>query len=274
MTTHIVVGVDGSEHALRALEWAQELARGASAPVIHVVHAFRPPYPASQAEAVLYAERWQQVKHEATVLLERMAALVAETPVETHLSQEAPALAILAVADQVGAQLIVIGTRGLGRAASLVLGSVSKEVVHKSNLPVLVVKDAPARSVRRVLVGADATPHSAKALTFCFQWAPAAHIRAMHVTAEIAPEETAQQRAHEEVGHALELTHTQVDAGRVTALGAAGSEPEALATEFEKGAYDLLVIGTRGLGTIGEIVVGSVGDRLLRLVPGPIVIAR
>jgi len=59
--------------------------------------------------------------------------------------QDDIAAAILAVADDIDADVIVLGTRGLGNVKSLILGSVSKAVVHHADRPVLVIPSrAPA----------------------------------------------------------------------------------------------------------------------------------
>ena len=54
-------------------------------------------------------------------------------PVETHLVSDAPADALIAIAEQQGADLIVVGSRGHGAGARLFLGSVSTKVVHHAH---------------------------------------------------------------------------------------------------------------------------------------------
>lgn len=282
--TNIVVACDGSEHAQKALGWARELARSVPEPVLHLVHAYHVPVPISEGMALEYARTLQEVREEGQELLDRMAASLEGVSVRTHLRQGAAAPAVLSVAHEVGADLIAMGSRGLGRAASLFLGSVSTEVVHHARVPVLVARHDQARSLRRVLVGVDGSAHSARALAFAVRWAPEAEITALHVL-HLAPEARAlfeqtdlsfdvalDRTARDVVSRTAELA--RVPADRVRPLAATGSAAEQLLAEYRTGGYDLAVVGSRGLGLLGELFLGSVSERLLRLAPGPVVVVK
>jgi nucleotide-binding universal stress UspA family protein len=133
----IVVGYDGSEPARRALERAAELARvfGASVIVANVAplyvgvgHGLVPVEPLETPE-----RQREQLAEAAT----RLAELGVEA--ETVDAVGEPARTIVAVADDRGADLIVVGTRELGSLERLLGGSVSDGVVHKAHCDVLVV---------------------------------------------------------------------------------------------------------------------------------------
>ena len=142
MYEHVVVGTDGSVTAKRAVEHAAHLAKGSGA-TLHVVHAVRlpsraamvaPEMAAAAAGADADAERF------ARELLDELAAGLAADGIDvrTHLSAKAPADALCAVANEEGADVIVVGNKGM-KGARRVLGSVPNHVAHRADCAVLIV---------------------------------------------------------------------------------------------------------------------------------------
>lgn len=148
----IVVGYDGSDHARRALEVAME--HVADDGVVHVVTAFDRPSRAEIAQIVEHLpEEFRHLDVEAT---SRGYLAAAERLLDTHgvrhvghFAEDHPAAAILDVADEVDADLIVLGTRGLGRVERFVRGSVSARVANHARTSLMLVhddeRDAPPR---------------------------------------------------------------------------------------------------------------------------------
>ena len=145
MFRNILVAVDGSQAATEALEGAIELARRTGGRVTLISVAVPPrwrlagpyftPFP-SDDELVQQAE----------AILDRAEALVPDgVPVATVVRSGPAAHAILDRVEQGDHDLIVMGSRGLGLAGSLLLGSVSRAVLADSPVPVLV---HPARAGR------------------------------------------------------------------------------------------------------------------------------
>jgi nucleotide-binding universal stress UspA family protein len=135
----IVVGIDGSETSQRALEWAAEEARlrGAS---LEVVHAWHMPYLGvyPMAGTGLDPTAFEEAARETLeVAIGGLATSEPTVQVEQSLLTGSAATAILESAK--GADLVVIGSRGLGGFAGLLLGSVSQQVVHHATCPVVVV---------------------------------------------------------------------------------------------------------------------------------------
>ncbi|HEU4449034.1 MAG TPA: universal stress protein [Gaiellaceae bacterium] len=155
--SRIVAGVDGSPGAAAALRWALDEARLRGA-TLHVVHAWRLPLyaaapeaafagvtPASErldaeVEAVL-AEQASGVVDDAVASLERESGgdLGVELRVE---AVRGPAAGVL-LERAAGADALVVGSRGHGGFAGLLLGSVSQQCVQHAPCPVVVVP-APA----------------------------------------------------------------------------------------------------------------------------------
>jgi len=141
----IVVGVDGSEHALAALRWAasERALRGAE---LWAVLAWQMP-PAGLLP--LDEEPWRQAAEQ--MLRESVTAVFGADPsatVHPLLRYGAAAPTVLNAAAEFDADLLVVGSRGHGGVAGLLLGSVSTACVHRAGCPVLVVRP-PQRSKDR-----------------------------------------------------------------------------------------------------------------------------
>jgi nucleotide-binding universal stress UspA family protein len=136
VTERIVVGVDGSPTAQRALRWAIELARPAHA-TVDVVHAWQPAVLGGPlAPVVVEADA---VGAAAQRTLDEAIASIDATGVEVGrvLSCGGAAGAILDAASD--ADLVVVGSRGCGGFTGMLLGSVSHQVAHHAPCPVVVV---------------------------------------------------------------------------------------------------------------------------------------
>jgi nucleotide-binding universal stress UspA family protein len=135
----IVVAVDGSEAARRALRWALEEARLRRAS-LDVVHAWQAPYIVPSPFMGVPPDPGV-IEKEARSLLERIVDAEdtrrQPAPVARILVQDGAARAVLDSAR--GADLVVLGSRGLGGFSGLLLGSVSHHVAHHAPCPVVVV---------------------------------------------------------------------------------------------------------------------------------------
>lgn len=137
----IVVGVDGSETSHRALEWAVAEARlhGCEVEAVHAWHdvfvGAAYPFMAEVPDPKIYRDAGQQVLDAA---VDEVAAKGGRgVKISRVLVNDSPVHALLDVAK--GADLIVIGSRGRGGFAGLLLGSVSQQIVHHAVCPVVVV---------------------------------------------------------------------------------------------------------------------------------------
>lgn len=135
----IVVGVDGSDPASTALRFAVEEAKLRDAP-LRMICAWELPV-ATWGELPPPEETHDRFRREAEEVVARAAEMVAkEAPnvVCEQLTFEGPPAATL-VEHSADATLLVVGSRGHGAVAGLLLGSVSQEVVQKATCPVVVV---------------------------------------------------------------------------------------------------------------------------------------
>jgi nucleotide-binding universal stress UspA family protein len=137
MDERIVVGIDGSETARRALRWGAEEAirRGAR---LEVVHAWTYPPMSTEEKLFVSAASLEQAAQDTLdaelVRLEEDGCAVTVT----GRVLEGPAAEVLLRAAE-GASLLVVGARGIGPLRSLLLGSVSSSCVRRAGCPVVVV---------------------------------------------------------------------------------------------------------------------------------------
>jgi nucleotide-binding universal stress UspA family protein len=140
MFHHIVVGYDGSPHGKKALEYGIDFAMHTGAEMT-IVTAF-PKIP-----GYLGATEYSQMVGQATSQAQQTAEMGAEQAracgiekVRTEVLEGPAAECLLNVAEARGCDCIVVGSRGEGRLAGVLLGSVSDRVAHHAKVPVLIVK--------------------------------------------------------------------------------------------------------------------------------------
>ncbi|WP_432937170.1 universal stress protein [Kribbella sp. CA-253562] len=141
----IVVGVDGSETAQRALEWAATEAQVRGAGLV-VVHAWLPlagaasPYSAVVVDPASIAETARLTLADSVESLERAGLEVAR--LDQVLVQGPAARALIEVARD--SSLLVVGSRGRGGITGLLLGSVSRQIAQYATVPVVIIPPAYA----------------------------------------------------------------------------------------------------------------------------------
>jgi nucleotide-binding universal stress UspA family protein len=146
----ILLATDGSEESELAARAAVELAKSTGAK-LHLVHVkllpVTPPYP----EVLDWREDLERAEREARELLDEQVKKVEEvggTVAGAHLREERPAEEIIALAEDLGVRLIVVGRRNRGLIRRALAGSVSDSVVRHAHRPVLVVPSHKAADNR------------------------------------------------------------------------------------------------------------------------------
>ncbi|MEA2024115.1 MAG: universal stress protein [Actinomycetota bacterium] len=148
MVSHVLVAVDGSSHADRALEFAAEFAikYGAGLTILNVVsYASTVPLAlGAYAELEgLYAESRSVLQSAGEKIVEsaaERARLLGVRKVTTMVELGSPAQTICETSKSVGADVVVMGRRGLGDFSGLFLGSVTHKVAHTADCTVVTVK--------------------------------------------------------------------------------------------------------------------------------------
>ncbi|WBB69611.1 universal stress protein [Micromonospora sp. WMMD812] len=282
----VVVGVDGSAAALDAVRVATREAayRRRS---LRVVHAFHWPLAVAPLGLVPAVPADDSLRREA----ERVAAEAAaeagkidpEVPVTAVVIDGAPTPVLLDEARD--AALVVLGHRGLGGFAGLLIGSVTVQVSARAECPVLVVRGEP-RADGPVVVGVDGSALSTEAVAFAFEEAarrdaPLVAVHAWLDPAPVAPGDL--------IPMMYDLTALGEDEERVLAESVAGwaeRYPEvsvrhrlvrgaaAPVLVAESASAQLVVVGAHGRGALGGLLLGSVSHALLHHAHAPLAIVR
>jgi nucleotide-binding universal stress UspA family protein len=286
----VVVGVDGSPDALAAIDWACADAARRHRP-LRIVHAYLSPVvysplapgPVASYEQAL-RETAQDILAEATA---RARAIAPSLRITTEMPVQQAATALIFASQH--ADLVVVGNRGLGGFAGLLVGSVGVQLAAHAACPVVVVRprvrtDGPEAG--RVVVGVDDSHAAARALRVAFEQASFRGVGLTAVHSYGWPDETGPgdipPPVHDEEGlrdverRMLEESVTgwaekypDVDLRHRTVRGRAG----AVLTELSAGA-ELLVVGTRGRGGFTGLLLGSVSQAAIHHAGCPIVIVR
>jgi nucleotide-binding universal stress UspA family protein len=181
--------------------------------------------------------------------------------VEVEVVVGDPADFLIERARELFADLIVVGNRGRGPVASVVLGSVSAYLVDHAPCPVLVARSP---EVTRMLLAADGTSSSRPIPRVLDAWGPAFRglpVEVVSVTDAGAVDED-ELALHERIaeGVADELMELGWHAAAVARSGRAGREIVRAGDEWHA---DLIVTGSRGLGPVRRLVAGSVSHDVL-----------
>ena len=169
-TSPVVVGVDGSEESLRAVEWAARQADRHGAPLRIVSAPAMPPRmwasaPAPYGVSKVLGDVPRRALGEAIARAREVAPDL--LLVDADLLTGPPALAVTGSGS--GALLLVVGARGAGGFAAMLLGSVSRYAAMHAACPVVVVREETGAVHREVVVGVR-DPHDATAtLPFAFE---------------------------------------------------------------------------------------------------------
>ncbi|GLY75570.1 universal stress protein [Actinoallomurus iriomotensis] len=163
----VVVGVDGSDPSRVALRWAAEEAVRRGRP-LRIMHALEPWGEVPFYPVPMMTEILQQA---GGAILEQAIGEVRGwepgLPVTTALVAEPASVALRRQAEE--AYEVVVGHRGRGGFASLLLGSVSLHTAGYADAPVVVVRDGDGPERRRIVVGIDLSEHAATALRYAFE---------------------------------------------------------------------------------------------------------
>jgi len=167
----IVVGADGSQESLRAVEWAAQEAELRGLPLRIVSAAALLPRMSEHQTASGVPTVADTVVNDRDRALaaatERATALAPDILVDADGLTGSPAQALVEAGS--GASMLVVGFRGVGAFAALILGSASRYVASHAACPVVVVREETTAAARQVGVGVGDPASSSAALAFAFE---------------------------------------------------------------------------------------------------------
>jgi nucleotide-binding universal stress UspA family protein len=299
MFQKILACSDGSTYSVAAVEMAAIIAKKfeANLKILSVFNTYyaEPAYMGVWAfaipqETIDECARSQQkeIEQQAKPILERLE-------VTGEIVQETghPAECIVEAATREQSDLVVMGSRGLGTFKSLMLGSISDAVLHHAPCPVLILRgehsDRKPEQITRILFASDGSEGASKAmhtalslaqkfalpLTVLNIFEPAMPLPGLPVD-EGTPREGAYATLSERVLDVVsqDVRHAAENYGvLVSCYQETGDPSEAIVRFAEEHHFDLIVMGSRGLGTFRALL-GSVSDRVAHHAHCPVLIVR
>ena len=279
---HVLVGYDGSPAAAEAITVGAALLPAASA---WIAYLWSPPF--ASPELFAHLRRTARDMDELLRLIEAEGGAEAQRLVATGVAvarangwsaeslvrrtQGGTGFETTALAEELGADLILVGSRGLG-GTQAVLGSVSDIVVHYSTTPVLV---APcplattaydALAAGPIVVGWDGSPGADVALAAAADLFGDRELIIAGVGTEDGPEDLG--RAAQQVPRASFVRLPLLDR-----TGYSRAVAEQLGTLADERGAAALVVGSRGRGALRELLLGSVAKATLHNVRRPVLVA-
>jgi nucleotide-binding universal stress UspA family protein len=281
MYRKLIVGYDGSEQSEDALALGKLIAdRSGAQLIVAGVFRFDPlwgPSPAFQEAEADYARK-----------VERAAESVGAEP--EAIPSSSPARGLHELAEEIGAELIVVGSAHHGRVGQILVGSVGMRLLSGSPCSVAIAplgySDQADRRLTELTVGFDGTPEAGIALAVAVDLARASGALVKVVAVAEAPvisygkgagpsqgrhelEQAIEEMMRERLAEAIESVPEDV---RVESALVSGEPASALA-EIAVVDGGLLLVGSRGYGPLRRVLLGSVSATLVRAAPCPLVVS-
>lgn len=289
----IAVGIDFSDESDAALAHAAMLGRRTRAHLI-LVHVM--PLPAHLVEdssydplfraSTLTAELGARQRVDAGDLLQELAGRCRElgASCEPLLIDDNPSDGLARAAEEVGADLLVLGSHGRSGLKRVLLGSVAERAIRLCRRDALVARGpAPEREgYQRVVVGTDFSAHAESALRAALQVAAAdARIEVVHcwqaplvpAGMPVAPLRADIEKNVAEAGARLLARHPELG-GRMTFTSLESPAADGLATRAGEIEADLIAVGSHGRRGVRRWLLGSIAEVAIRHAPCSVLVAR
>ncbi|HWF59121.1 MAG TPA: universal stress protein [Nitrospira sp.] len=283
----VVIGIDWSDQAFAAVTQTFQLYHPTDVTLVHGVDLgiLKHPFVAQAGNVQGYDEFRNAMVASGTQLLERAAAMVPAQVASIRKVNEigSPAELILDSAENLSAELVVVGVRGRSRLSEVVLGSVSHRVLLHTSRPTLIVRGA-ARKVQRVLVAIedrDDADRVAKWLTH-HPFADPTELCVLHALVPIGVDDpydalgtgTWWEGAERYANELVQSTAGKLLNSRYTvSTNVAAGNPSAVIEREAKGR-DLVVVSSHGRKGLSRFLLGSVSHAVVHHVTCPVLVLR
>jgi nucleotide-binding universal stress UspA family protein len=281
-TLPILLAYDGSSDARLALDWAAAEAHRTHAPVhVLAVNEVLPPTWGGVGGIYVYAESYTQ---DSSAVLEEAAKALADAGITATTTEQRSGHAVdELLRAAASASVLVVGSRGHGRAGEAFVGSASQHLARHATCPVVVVREPRDPDATRIVVGIDGSRTSIGALEYACRRAETTGetVVALHGWKVRVPSTdvwNAEARSvdtdEREVLLAESIAGVRVDHPDVRL------EQEVVAVAPDQCLVDasasasLLVVGSRGLGFFSGMLLGSVSQAVLSRATCPVAVVR
>ena len=279
MYRKILVGYDDSDQAKDALALGKQLAEATGAAlVVAGVFQFDPVWKGFDSHF-----------HDAEVAFARQIEAAADSvaaEAEAFPSSSA-ARGLHELAEEIEADLILVGSAHHGRAGQAIAGSTGVALLHGSPCAVgiapLGYRDHTSAGIGAIVVGYDGSPESQQALTAACELAPRAHAKVKLVAVAEPPvvgtgkggatgwrelKEAIEEIMRERLGEAERKVPEGIDHDTTLVTG----EPAEALADVANAPGTILVVGSRGYGPLRRVLLGSVSTPLVRSAPCPLIV--
>jgi nucleotide-binding universal stress UspA family protein len=282
---HFLVAVDGSEHSLAAVHWITQIGGDGARLRCTLLNVQKPVMSGEVGVLAPASIALDERDRSATDILEHAATVMRAKSIPFEMEEQMgdAATAIIARAEALGCDAIVIGRRGMSIVRAALLGSVSTEVIRESSIPIIIVRtlDGATRAVPlRLLIAVDGSASAMRAATFASRLAGLCHgeVDLVHVEpgltvagSVLGPREKLMEHwsgkhSEEELAGARGV----LDRARVTYtehVVASDETHSAILEVAREHSCGVIVMGTRGLGPVTALLLGSVAQSVLEQAP-------
>jgi nucleotide-binding universal stress UspA family protein len=268
--TTLVLATDGSENTAQATKAAVDIARstGSKMHLVHVWHDVHTSYAHAFVKGELRRQGREILDEEVKRIKEKGGKVT-----RSHLREGRTFEEAVRSSEEAAADLLVVGSRGHRGLRRMLLGSHSEDIIHHAHCPVLVVRSGEnVWPPTRIVAGDDFSEDARKAAALAANLGKLfdAQMLLLHVVAQLprASDEAIEAKL-EDRASGLEDILQQRPQVRVVA----GDPAQVLIEAARKGEGPTLVaVGSRGLGPVGRLRLGSVSTRVVRAGPGAVLV--
>ena len=266
----LVLATDGSENTAQAARAAIDIARrrGSKIYLVHVWHDVRTSYAHAFVKGELRRQGRETLDEEVKRIKEKGG-----TVTRAHLREGRTFEETIRLSEETAADLLVVGSRGHRGLRRILLGSNSEDIVHHAHLPVLVVRSGEnVWPPTRVVAGDDFSEDARKAAMLAANLGNTfdAQMLLLHAVPQLkqASGEALEAKLEERAGELEDLLPQRPQARVV-----AGDPAEVLLEAAQEGESPTLVaVGSRGLGPVGRLRLGSVSTGVIRAGPAAVLV--
>ena len=283
----ILVAVDGSAESDAAVRWAtyEAVIRDEHVTLMHVVPPVVVSWPVAPVQATITEWQEDNARHVIEQAQKTFRASLGESePPALHTDVRYSGIVTTLVNASKEAQMIVVGSRGMGALGRLVLGSVSSGLVHHAHCPVAVVHADEAQEpdhTSPVLLGIDGSPASEAATALAFDEASrrGVDLVALHAWSDVGvfPILGMDWREYEDQGHEVlgeRLAGWQEQYPDVGVRRRVVCDQPARWLLDESQQAQLVVVGSHGRGGFAGMRLGSVSTAVAEAAKAPVIVVR
>ena len=293
----VVAATDLSETANAAVRWAAQVAseKGFALHLVHALHLAGWTMDYSELEARVPVQLEDAARQHLDRFARETQRLGVASTWDVRIGQ--PSEIIVADAQRLGAELVVVGSSGHGPFDPAILGSTTKRVVQRATCPVLTVHPGdppPAERIHRVLVATDFSDEAIWALRASLELLTGVDsdppqftlLHVYYVPYEFsmdsiygpaAPDASVWEAVAREVGGRLDRHAQALEAELgvdVVPVSQGGYPPQVIVQQAAELQVDWIVLGTHGRTGLAHVLLGSTAERVIQKAPCPVLTVR